>query len=108
MAETSGKCMTEKCDKEAQWKGLCRSCYGQARQLIDSGETTWEELGNMGLVQLAEKPFKEAFRARKAAVARQVGEAERLRHQKIEEAIEQELDDDRGRAAELLDDRRTG
>lgn len=54
-------CLTPECQSEARWKGLCSSCYGQAKQLIDENKTTWEELQEMGLAQLKNKPFKEAF-----------------------------------------------
>lgn len=57
------KCVIPKCDKEARWKGLCSACYGQAKQLIDAQETTWEELGALGLAVIPDKPFVAAFKA---------------------------------------------
>lgn len=61
--ETAIPCLIAKCDKEARWKGLCSACYGQAKQLIDAGETTWEELAALGLAVVPDKPFVVAFKA---------------------------------------------
>lgn len=44
-------CMTPGCDKKAvaSWgKGICRSCYGVFKRMIDEGETTWDELVILG------------------------------------------------------------
>lgn len=57
------KCLISGCDKEARWKGLCSACYGQAKQLIDATETTWEELAALGLAIIPDKPFVAAFKA---------------------------------------------
>ena len=62
-------CVTEGCGKERQWKGLCRSCYGQARRLIDENQTTWDELAIMGLIVPDDKPFKAAFLRKKREAA---------------------------------------
>lgn len=59
-------CIIDKCEKEARWKGLCSACYGQAKQLIDAQETTWEELGLLGLAIIPDKPFVAAFKAARA------------------------------------------
>ena len=58
---TKKNCMTQECDKKAEWKGLCRSCYGQARKLIDDEKTSWEELAQMGMCELDAKPFTQLF-----------------------------------------------
>lgn len=59
-------CMTKDCGKVAQWKGLCRSCYGQALRLIEQEKTTWEELMTMGLCVLDQpKPFLKVFMEKK-------------------------------------------
>ena len=67
--EGAVKCVTEGCGKERQWKGLCRSCYGQAKQLIEKKETTWDELAVMGLIIPDDKPFKNAFLRKKRELA---------------------------------------
>mgnify|MGYP001593750961 CR=1 FL=1 len=50
-------CITPNCGKERKWKGLCNGCYGQAKKLIDSKETDWEELYLLGLCKLDYKAF---------------------------------------------------
>ena len=62
-------CITPKCGKERKWKGLCPSCYGQAKRLIDDEKTSWEELEAMGLVLLDSKPFYAAFNEKKKLIA---------------------------------------
>jgi hypothetical protein len=59
------KCLTPNCGKVRKWKGLCRSCYGQALQLIDKAITTWEELSEMKLVVIEKKAFYDAFESKK-------------------------------------------
>lgn len=56
-------CVIKVCGKDSRWKGLCSACYGQAKQLIDANETTWEELGLLGLAVIPDKPFVAAFKA---------------------------------------------
>lgn len=58
-------CLTPECGKPREWKGLCRSCYGVARHLIDKEETSWEELVALGLALTDVKPFLKAFHAKK-------------------------------------------
>ena len=70
-------CITEGCGKERKWKGLCRSCYGQARHLIDSNEADgWDELERMGLVIEDDKPFKAAFKKKKRELTKQENKGE--------------------------------
>lgn len=54
-------CMIADCCKPRAWKGLCRSCYGQALRLIDQKKTTWEDLVIAGLAEVDYKPFMNAF-----------------------------------------------
>lgn len=61
------KCLIEDCNKEQRWKGLCSACYGQAKQLIDAGETSWEQLAELGLAIIPDKPFVAAFKKKMAA-----------------------------------------
>lgn len=66
MSETEApKCLTEGCHTKAQWKGLCASCYGVAKKLIEKGQTTWEELTELGLAKVDIKPFEAAFKLAK-------------------------------------------
>lgn len=72
--EEKSRCITEGCGKERLWndkirdaKGLCPSCYGQARRLIDSGEASWDSLEAMGLVIQDDTPFMAAFKRKRAA-----------------------------------------
>lgn len=62
---SKGKCLIPDCGKEAMWKGLCRSCYGQALHIIDTEGESWENLQEMGLCINDEKPFKRAYREAK-------------------------------------------
>jgi hypothetical protein len=55
------KCITPECGKDRKWKGLCPSCYGQAKRLIEQGKTTWDELFDLKLCILDNKPFLIAF-----------------------------------------------
>ncbi len=58
-------CMTPDCGKKGEWKGLCRSCYGQALHLIKDEKTTWDELAEMGLAAYPSRPFMLAFARKK-------------------------------------------
>lgn len=68
---TDPPCMTPNCGKKRKWKGICPSCYGQAKRLIDEEKTTWEELEQMGLVLLDSKPFYAAFKQKKSQTKEQ-------------------------------------
>lgn len=61
------RCCVPDCNKEARWRGVCQSCYGQAKRLIDDGKTTWTELEEMGLAvpDVKNKPLLKAFLAKK-------------------------------------------
>lgn len=59
------KCLTDGCSTKSQWKGLCASCYGVAKKLIEKKETTWEELVQLRLAKVDVKPFEAAFRKAK-------------------------------------------
>ena len=73
--ESKESCITPDCGKPRSWKGLCRSCHGVARNLIDSQQVTgWDELAEMGLVIPEGKPFKVAFLKRKAEQQRENNE----------------------------------
>lgn len=53
------RCMRPRCPREAKVFGLCRSCYGQARQVVLAGLTTWEELRRNGKVAEPRRTAKE-------------------------------------------------
>jgi hypothetical protein len=80
--EGSPICITEGCGKERKWKGLCSSCYGQARKLIEKKQVAdWDELEAMGLIIADDKPFVAAFK-------RKLKEAEESRSPKPVEPSE--------------------
>ena len=58
-------CAVPECAKEAKWKGLCQTCYGCAKSMIDNGETTWEELERMGLALIPKNKLRQEFYRRK-------------------------------------------
>lgn len=58
-------CCIENCANPAAFKGLCRPCYGSAAQLIREGKTTWDELKELDLCVIADKPFVAAFKKKK-------------------------------------------
>lgn len=45
------KCMTSGCKQQAVTRGLCGSCYGNARMLVSRGRTTWEELAELEMIR---------------------------------------------------------
>lgn len=57
-------CITPNCGKPQLCKGICRSCYGVARKLIDQNRTTWEHLQLIGAIQEELKPFEVEFNKR--------------------------------------------
>jgi hypothetical protein len=57
-------CMVSGCGRPqvASWKrGICGKCYHQAKKLIESNTTTWEELASMGLCLDEDKPLLVEF-----------------------------------------------
>jgi len=38
------KCLRPDCAREANIRGLCRTCYAVARAMVKSGAVTWENL----------------------------------------------------------------
>lgn len=46
------KCLIKSCNNlsaPALKRGLCMSCYGQAKRRVESGVTTWQKLAEIGL-----------------------------------------------------------
>ena len=65
------KCQVEACTRKASTRGVCDSCYMHARNLVNSGEASWKQLEDMGLVRPAHEhatknPLKAAFLAASA------------------------------------------
>ncbi len=60
------QCIIPECERKARSRGLCTACYISARLRITAGETTWEQLGELGLAhkrRYPAGPFIKAFRA---------------------------------------------
>lgn len=55
------ECMVPDCTEKARWKGICGKCYHQARELVHTNKTTWEELAEMGLCKIEDKKLLSAF-----------------------------------------------
>ena len=59
------KCLVPKCTRmeaPAYKRGLCTQCHSKARKMVESGQTTWEQLEAMGLVKPQDDdPFTAAF-----------------------------------------------
>ena len=45
------KCAIKACNEEAATRGLCKSCYQNARRRVEAGEFTWEELERKRIVR---------------------------------------------------------
>lgn len=67
------RCIVPACNRDCDApRGLCTSCYQSGRKLIHSGQTTWEQLEQLGLSRpqvTAESanPLRRAFAAYVAA-----------------------------------------
>ena len=57
------KCLTLKCVQGAYRYGLCMTCYGKAKKMVDSGQTIWDEIVSLGLAthDAEEQFFVDAF-----------------------------------------------
>lgn len=45
------KCRVPHCRRDAECRGLCRSCYQSAYQLVSDGVVTWDDLERRGKVE---------------------------------------------------------
>jgi hypothetical protein len=45
---SKAKCLNPSCPRDANTRGLCKSCYHTACRLIKQGRTTWAELIEQG------------------------------------------------------------
>jgi hypothetical protein len=56
-------CLSKGCEKKAKTRGLCPSCYNSANHIVKSGETSWDQLEEMGLsLPSSGREIKSAFR----------------------------------------------
>lgn len=57
-----GKCLNPHCKREKKHRGLCQSCYQQARLLVVSNATSWEKLERDGKCEACRPhaPYKES------------------------------------------------
>lgn len=54
-------CVIEGCSNKARSRGLCESCYRQARRMIQEGTATgWPSLIAQGLAKDTRSPFRAA------------------------------------------------
>lgn len=61
-AIVSKKCMIEGCYFGATGKrGLCPKCYGRAKKIVESGDSTWEKMVERGLCTEERDPFDDAY-----------------------------------------------
>jgi len=63
-------CLTPGCGKGAAAalkRGLCMKCHSEAKKQVNAGNTTWEQLEQMGLAQPAEQEstFARALKEKK-------------------------------------------
>jgi hypothetical protein len=64
------KCIIKDCEGGAIVRGLCLKCLNEAREYIESGQTTWPELVSNGLA--LEKHDKAFVSAMKLALPKMV------------------------------------
>jgi len=48
------RCRVPRCQRDAECRGVCRSCYQSAYQLVAAGAITWKELEDRGKVDRTE------------------------------------------------------
>lgn len=67
MLKTGMKCLIEGCHNGVaeNMRGLCMKCYSDAKGLVDSGKTSWEDLEQMGLAFQPISKFRAAFNKKK-------------------------------------------
>lgn len=54
-------CMIPNCNALAARKGLCMKCYKKAKEKVDTNQTTWEALAEVGLCEREKDPFDDAY-----------------------------------------------
>jgi hypothetical protein len=58
------RCRRPRCQREATCRGLCRTDYQIANQLVLLGATTWKELERLGRCEPAQRTAKDWFLAK--------------------------------------------
>lgn len=68
--DREGRCLTPSCGQmpAASCKGLCMKCYSAAKKLVTGGQTTWEQLADMGLAEHMVDAFTAEFNKRKGGL----------------------------------------
>lgn len=69
-------CMIEGCDRQATSRGLCSTCYKNAKDLVDTNKVSWKTLENMGMIlpgKRAATPFLDSFEAKTGPPAEVAG-----------------------------------
>ena len=56
------KCLTPECLKQEKWRGICQSCYGQAKKLMEEFKLEWEDFEKLGMTLIqSNKPFRKLY-----------------------------------------------
>ena len=61
------KCHTAECRSpaaipEMTYWGLCMKCYSEAKKMVEAGDTSWQQLEELGLVRGKSSPFLSGYR----------------------------------------------
>lgn len=68
-------CLVENCGRKVYARGLCGACIAKARRMVREGQSSWNEIERLGLIQPAAyrargtSIFGQAFERAKAATA---------------------------------------
>ena len=62
----SKRCLVPECGNLAKWKGLCTTCYSEAKKLVETGQESWEHLASVGLAETNKSAFARALESKKA------------------------------------------
>jgi hypothetical protein len=57
------RCRKPRCQRNAESRGLCGSCYAVARRLVEDNAITWDELLRRGKIDEPRRDAKEWFLA---------------------------------------------
>lgn len=63
------KCRTQTCQKPAgaDCKGLCMKCYNEAKKKVEHGITSWDELADLGMIDIPKSEFEKDLERRRDA-----------------------------------------
>lgn len=59
-------CLVPNCPDPAKVRGLCERCYANANRMVRAGQTTWEELTELGLAMSSRRTIDENLTFRRA------------------------------------------